>query len=474
MKKLTAFILVIAMLAAALFSLCGCETDNGKEANIDPTEAPATDAPTEAPAEAPTEAPTPEPAKRPGAYTELGDYKTKELYSNVTEEYKDFLSDGRVIPGSTVTDRAFGYEVKTSGSFDADYERILSLDKDGDENDILLEQNTEGIRYTWGYNKHSIIKTDGDTVVWERKLSFLPGVFEAGGGVIVITAINKEDGYDQDSIVVLDTDGRLLWTGKPFEKSANKHCDVKAICIGDDGSVAIIGRCGENKEELFLSVYSSLGELVSENAFRTGAYSSSPIALTRCGDGFLAVNEKKYCQDMGSVTDVLFMSGDGTPKSAVTYSIDEWDIHFSSAVEYGGLLYLSGYAVRIAGEKELAPLRDYLLERMPDGKYRADTVSPEWLGKSVREYYKAVLLAVDPSDGHAVFMHTAEGCRSTALVTDGDTLSWSVANILWGRFYTNMSLFNYRIFGLTDVYNVDPEGRIVSVEKTDEPYYDFF
>lgn len=165
------------------------------------------------------------------------------------------------------------------------------------------------------------------------------------------------------------------------------------------------------------------------------------------------------------------MDGEGNITDTFHYGDSNSYYYITDMIEYGGKVYLSGYATpRLSdendssgGRHEIAPILNYIFD---SGKHR---ITEEELTPIVQDNYTALLLVCDPDTGIPQSFYEAKGALGGELRLDAKgNLIWCAERIASVRFSIATSAFS--LIGPTEIhrYTFDTSGTLLSEIATGE------
>ena len=261
----------------------------------------------------------------------------------------------------------------------------------------------------------------------------------------------------------VDESGKILWQRRLYHGFDYER--ITQVLDNGDGTWAVISR--GDFEYLCLSQYDIDG---NELSFRKIMAADFGICnVIRFGDGYLA--QLAHNRADGGAR-LVKLDREGNLLDSFAYEGEDCDYCITDMIEFGGLIYLSAYAVPKQADKwgnrhEITNILDYVFER------RFYEISSEELTPVVRDNYTAVLLLCDPDGGAPEIFYSVKGSLGGKLtVNDAGKLVWDVESIA-STFYSPATS-SFTIGGTCQVfrYTFSVAGRLLQQEDTGEtvPY----
>lgn len=259
-------------------------------------------------------------------------------------------------------------------------------------------------------------------------------------------------------LVRIDDNGNILW-----EREINhgqKSEIVFDVLDNGDGTWTVIGRADKNY--LCLSQYDIDGNEISSCMTEMGMIFVSNAV--RLGDGYLIKVLDAKNEDNPRL---VKLDHEGNLIDSFTYEGEDCDYYITEMIEFGGRVYLSGYAVPkqkdVGGRYDVANILDYLFSR-DDFDITSEELTP-----MVKDNYTAVLLLCDPEGGKPETFYSVKGSLGAELsVNSAGELEWNVNDIIGVGFspYTGVA----SLFGTCRVvrYSFDTSGNLIGQVDTGE------
>ncbi len=272
-------------------------------------------------------------------------------------------------------------------------------------------------------------------------------------------------------IACVDENGQILWQSRL--EHGFKHEYVKSVLSVGDGVWAVVS-VGDF-QSLCLSVFDGDGSERSfrERSFRAtemdryGLYVKNAVPL---GDGYI-VQLGYFTSSEGTL--FVRLDAEGNVVDSFSYQSEDCDYYIVDMIEFGGQVYLSGYAVPkqrdAGGRHEIANVLEYSFS-----KYKEDEIiSDEELTALVRDNYTAVLLLCDPEGGEPQTFYSVNGSLGDLLSVNGEgELEWRVNSVI-STFLSPLTS-SFTVGGTCRVYSYafDADGRLIKQTDTGEtvPY----
>lgn len=471
MKRLIAVFMLILLLASAFSGCADNETDeprNTDEAPVSTEDASADQKITEPPENTPISSPDLTEAPETADDGIPADRRVKEEYLNLTVRVVDY-SDDNAENEKEDRVRVQGLEVKPVYPSEEEIEALLENAVDSGDW-ISFPRVLKGTGYDLFYDQdddlYGVRKYDGEEVLWEKRYDWdvaTPSEYE---DVLISKAMIDKGHFCFNAVVLLDAEGEILWYRKVFDEAGIVNCNIVDLIIGDDGSIAAFGTYGEDRDDLFFCKYSLTGDLLAENRSSVGGMTHL-LAAAPCGDGYALVCANYIGEFVGS-PDIVFTDSEGNIKKTVSLDFEGYEFTFLDLIEHGGLVYLSGHAIKDSGSDELSPLRTYLFKSGSDGKPNCETISDKKLNELAEDYCLGVLIAIDPENGTPIRYTAVKGDFGKELKTEDGELVWRVSNTMFTNFWAGSGNTEFQMIGRMDEYSFNAEGELNAIAKTDE------
>lgn len=361
-----------------------------------------------------------------------------ELYQNLGE------------PGSAADLQAVFERIRARKQSGVHYEICYFSEPVGDPAEGLTRERSEFAKY------------DGETCLWSVPLGFdyAADWTAVTDGFLLwghnLTSSSSERTYAR--LCKIGPEGELLWKQTMFHGFDDEY--IAAVLENDDGSYAVISR--GDLHYLVLSQYDAAGRELS--CCRSEVGNLGIWNAARLGEDYIVLlGNNSLGQEQ-----IVKLARDGTLSDAFSYGAADCDYHIQSMAEFGGKLYLSGYATPKAPEAEYHSRRDeirtvldVIFER---GGWEIESAE---LVKLLRDSYTAVLLVCDPGAGTPETFYTVPGCMGAGLTADG-RLQWDVERFTDAYFSPATSAFSIASSCQVTRYTFDADGMLQGRAQTGE------
>lgn len=293
------------------------------------------------------------------------------------------------------------------------------------------------------------VHTSAGTAVWGKDVIVWRGVNSRFSTLSVYSRL-----------VRIDDNGNILW-----EREINHGKESEVIfnvLDNGDGTWAVISRTDGNY--LCISQYGIDGNEISSCITEMGMIDVSNAV--RLGDGYLI---KVHDAKDGDTPRLVKLDREGNVIDSFTYEGEDCDYYITEMTEFGGKIYLSGYALSKDYFDRWEEKSDDFFEKL-DGGITVDDMEVTQIEK---ESKTAVLLVCDPNGGEPETFYSVKGSMGAELsVNSAGELEWNVNSIIGAYYspYTNIA----SIFGRCQVfrYTFDASGSLIRQEDTGEavPY----
>jgi len=312
-------------------------------------------------------------------------------------------------------------------------------------------------------------KVAGDKVLWRVALEefWVQGTAAVKGGVLVYGQTPMRPGEQtlHARLAKIEDDGTLAW--KKELQNGFKDETIEAVLEDADGSYAVFSR-GELRM-LCLNRFTAEGDatcLRKTDVGNVGVWNAVHL-----DDGYL-LQLGSYRKD--EHTRIVRVDRSGRVRESFSYDGGDEQYYIEDMIEFGGRIYLSGYAVPKLGEgesdaggrAEIAAILSKLDRR------GVRTIASEELSAMLREHYTALLLACDPVSGTPGEFYTAKGGLGGRLAVNAEgDLSWEVGGISGARYSPLTSAYSIRGWGETVRYTFAADGTLKDRENTGQTAY---
>lgn len=256
----------------------------------------------------------------------------------------------------------------------------------------------------------------------------------------------------------IDDNGNILWERELNHGKESEY--VFDVLDNGDGTWAVIGRADMNY--LCISQYDIDGNEISSRMTEMGMiYVSNAIRL---GDGYLI---KVHDAKDGDTPRLVRLDREGNLLDSFTYEGEDCEYHITEMTEFGGKVYLSGYALsKDYYDRWEEKIDDFLKKLEANDGITIDDAAVTQIEK---ESKTAVLLLCDPEGGKQETFYSVKGSMGAELsVNSAGELEWNVNSIIGASYspYTNIA----SIFGRCQVfcYTFDASGNLIRQEDTGE------
>lgn len=396
----------------------------------------------------------------------------KAVYRDITTNAFSYSKTAEVIANS-ITD---GYEIFQNDPTPEDVERLWNSMNSSERFPI---SGWTGIHYRYraeykedpklGYevlDKSYIEKYDGDTLLWSTPVSGfrIDGLSTVSDGVI---AYGNPERWGSGSrsyawMAKIGSDGSFQW--KHMLNNGFEDEYIAEVLENADGTYAVISR--GDYQYFCLSQCTADGKINSFQKTEVGNYGIWNAA--RLGDGYIVQLGSYMTNEHARIVKV---DHEGNITESFSYSSEDAYYYITDMIGFNGKIYLSAYAVpklddeeqSAGGRYEIANILNYIF----DNKLFA--ISSEELTPLVRDNYTAMLLVCDPEAGTPREFYSVQGSLGGKLaLSDGGMLLWDVESITTTSLSIATSAYTIRGTSYVFRYTFDPDGSLVSQEKTDE------
>ncbi len=373
-----------------------------------------------------------------------------------------------------------GYDIFQEDPTPEDLENLWNY-RNGDGYNMVTNHTANGISYSYesvytmdpalGFDvldKTIFTKRIDGKTVWSTDLYniVIPeyAVFEDYVVIYGQTDIWSSDQKCYGRVLLLDTDGNILWNKTP-DNGFQREFYEQAVC--DRTGIALFGR--GNLQTLCYTKLDYSGKLLQYTQTKIGSYTIKNAA--RLGEGYILLLSS---YDVGEEKDeyIAKIDPDGSLSDSFTYSSDEQDYYITDMLEYNGNVYLSTYTVpklnkgegTAGGRYDIAGVLNQLFTE--DGIYEIENAA---LTEMMRAHFTAALFVCNTQTGVPDTFYAIDGSLGADLyVNDDGNLVWNVESITDAYFSPFTSSFT--IGGTCYIYRYcfDENGLLLSQEKTDE------
>lgn len=332
----------------------------------------------------------------------------------------------------------YKYKPLESGDFEVPDKELLECYRDGE------------LLWTTEFSDFGIfdsVHTSAGTAVWGKDKIVWRGVKSWFTTLSVYSRL-----------VRIDDNGNILW-----EREINHGKETEVVfnvLDNGDGTWAVISRTDGNY--LCISQYDIDGNELSSCMTEMGNFDVTNTV--RLGDGYLI---KVHDAKDGDTPHLVKLDHEGNVIDSFTYEGEDCDYYITEMTEFGGKVWLSGYAVpkqkNEGGRYETANIHEYIFSR------ENFDITSEELTPIVKDNYTAVLLLCDPEGGKPETFYSVKGSLGAELdVNSTGELEWNVNDIIGVGFspYTNIA----SLFGTCRVvrYSFDTSGNLIGQADTGE------
>ncbi|MCR5808312.1 MAG: hypothetical protein K6G56_01980 [Clostridiales bacterium] len=389
----------------------------------------------------------------------------KAVYRDVREETFSYSKTAEVISHSMRENEIPGYEIIEKGE-ELPKEMMRDIIAA-----ISARKNAEGIRYGirikyvhhdegdgWNEEVGSYAeKYDGTELLWQVTFDgiYAEKLIECEDGIAVVAVGYSGPSYvTHTTLTRIDGNGNVLWK-KPLGETDETFC---AALYEADGGFAVFGR----KDGSFRFTRLDMdGNTVLRKV--TKGFTKGILNAAHYKDGYLI---QLFDRMRGEFASFAKVGADGCVTEEYSFSAKDEEYHIADMIEYGGRIYLSGYAVPYDTESEYGSpgMRDQL---MPIMLYCAKKMSetgvndiPE-LTRMMQEHYTAMLLRIEPEDGSTEdFCEVKGGFGGRLGVDENGLLTWEVCGISCMEYSPATNAFSFYGLARTVRYGLNAEGLI--------------
>ena len=258
-------------------------------------------------------------------------------------------------------------------------------------------------------------------------------------------------------LVRIDDSGNILWEREINHGKESEY--VFDVLDNGDGTWAVISKVDMNY--LCISQYD-----IDENEISSCMTEMGNFGVTnavRLGDGYLI---KVHDAKDGDTPRLVRLDRKGNVIDSFTYEGEDCDYHITEMTEFGGKVYLSGYALSKDYNDRWEEKIDDFFNKLESHDLTVDDADVTQIEK---ESKTAVLLVCDPNGGEPETFYSVKGSMGAELsVNSAGELEWNVNSIIGASYspYTNISW----LFGRCQVfrYTFDASGSLVRQDDTGE------
>ncbi len=268
----------------------------------------------------------------------------------------------------------------------------------------------------------------------------------------------EEATWDHALLARVDETGGVKWVSRL--NHGMKYESVTAVLDAGDGTWAVIS--GGDRGTLCFSIFAMNGNALLQQKTELDGF--MPRGAARLGEGYL-VQVGNFMENQES--SIIKLDAEGNRTDTFTYTGEDCDYYMTDLLEYGGLVYLSAYAVPKqtdeGGRHEIADILDDIFSR------EVMWIDEEELIAKLRKNYTAVLLLCDPAGGDPKTFYSVPGALGGALaVNDAGDLKWETQKLESAFFSPATNAFT--IGGACRIvnYTFAPNGVLRGQETTDE------
>ncbi len=400
----------------------------------------------------------------------------KAVYRDITTNAFSYSKTAEVIANSITTNRTDGYEIFQNDPTPADVERLWNSMNSGERFPV---SGWTGIHYRYraeykedpmlGHevlDKCYIEKYDGDTLLWSTPVSGfrIDGLSTVSDGVI---AYGNPERWSSGSrsyawMAKIGSDGSFQW--KHMLNNGFEDEYIAEVLENADGTYAVISR-GDLKY-FCLSQYTAAGQEISFRKTEIGNYGIWNAA--RLGDGYLVQLGSYVTNEHARIVKV---DQEGNITESFSYSAEDAYYYITDMIGFNGKIYLSAYAVPKPGDEEQSAGGRYEIANILNYIFDNElfSISSEELTPMVRNNYTAMLLVCDPEAGTPREFYSVQGSMGGRLaLSDSGMLLWDVESITTTSLSIATSAYTIRGTSYVFRYTFNPDGSLVSQEKTGE------